>query len=761
LVGRLIGDRYLVGARIARGGSATVYRARDHRLERDVALKIIRPEMGRDPEFREHFAREARTSAHLSHPHVVQVFDQDYDGDLCYLAMELLEGGTLRDYLSESGALAPRAALDVLEPVLAALSAAHGAGLVHEDVKPENVIITEEGRIKVADFGLARATSSCEAAPEPSIRTAAYLAPEILTGAPADARSDVHAVGIMLFEMLTGALPYTGNTYTEAARRHVEQDVPRPSDLVPGLTETLDGLVSRAAARNPEDRPTDATALARSLGSVRAHLPDTVLDLRAPRAPARTTASPRPGRHRAALATGAPQPGAVAGATASPVPGPPSTLPTPIPTDPEAQAVGQGAPAPGQVGDPGATHLMGGQSFGNTPQMVPGPDQAPPYGTPGPPYGETGDPYGPPGHPYDVPGGPYGQDPRFQGGPGGPYADRRSSPHPPAGPGWYPPAPGPDQPFGGSPPTGRATTLQRMINLRDRKGTIGVAVLVGLSLLLAGWAWWVAAGPGAYRTTPNVVGLTQQQAVERLGAEGLSTRAENAYSDTAPTGTVLRTNPQADGKVRERGRVTLFVCAGPQTVTVPSVQGRTVDEVTESLRKAHLVPGEHSEQYHDTVPEGSVVSSDPIAGRKVDNGTRVNLVLSQGPQPVTVPNVVGSTEEQAVQALTGKGLSGRVGERRQDPALPLGQVISQTPSAGQSAGRGGTVILVVSAGPAQVGVPDVTGKKAKEAKKLLEQAGFKVEIDRMMGAPMGVVRSQTPAAGQQAAPGTTVALRVF
>ncbi|MDQ1295468.1 MAG: eukaryotic-like serine/threonine-protein kinase, partial [Actinomycetota bacterium] len=475
------------------------------------------------------------------------------------------------------------------------------------------------------------------------------------------------------------------------------------------------------------------------------------------------------------LAAGGPQPGAVAGGAAgavaggaaSPVPElPPTlppTLPTPMPVDPEVQAVGQAGPAaPEQVVDPESTQLMGRQPVGNSTQMMPGPVQGAPYGPPGTPYGAAADPYGAAGHPYDAPGGPYGQDPRFPGGPGGPYADRRPSPHPPVGPGWYPPAPDADQqPFGGALPGGRAATLQRMIDPRGRKGTIGVAVLVGLSLLLAGWAWWVAAGPGAYRTTPNVVGLTQQQATERLSAEGLSTRAESAFSDTAPTGTVLRTNPAADGKVRERGRVTLFVCAGPQTVTVPSVQGRTVDEVTETLRKAHLVAGENSEQYHDTVPEGSVVSSDPIAGRKVDNGTTVNLVLSQGPRPVTVPNVVGSTEDQAVQALTGKGLSGKVGERRQDPALPPGQVISQTPGAGQSMARGGSVTLVVSAGPAQVGVPDVMHKKAKEAKEILEQAGFKVEVDRMMGAPMGLVRSQTPAAGQQAAPGATVTLQVF
>jgi len=752
-VGRLIGGRYLVGARIARGSVATVYRARDHRLGRDVALKIVRPEFGRDPGFREGFAHEARTAAHLTHPHVVQVFDQDCDDDLCYLAMELLEGGTLRDYLSESGALAPREALDVLEPVLDALAAAHGAGLVHADVKPENVIITEEGRIKVTDLGLARATASCHRAPELSARNAAYLAPEILSGGPADARSDVHAVGIMLFEMLTGSLPYAGESYREVAQRHREQDVPRPSGLVPALTELLDGFVLRAAARNPADRPTDAAALAQTLRTVRAHLPDAVLDLRAEKPRARVDSGSRPGRHRAAIADQSPAAGAVPSTGAAPPPAgtePPPTAPVPAPFPPRPEP----SPTPGQVtpdritqdragqgqdADPAATRLVDRRppdhpAAGQSTQMMPGVA-----------------PYGVPEHQY--PPGP--------GAAAVPYPDRAGSPYPPPDPGWYPPHPGPEQDPGVPLPVGRAATLQRMIDERGRRGVVGVGLLVALSVLLAGWAWWVAAGPGAYRPAPDVVGMTQRQAVERLAAEELGSRTENDYSDTAPTGTVLRTDPPAGGKVRERGRVTLFVCVGPRTVTVPSVQGRSVDEVTVLLEKAHLTVGDRTEQYHDSVPLGSVVSSDPVAGREVDNGTTVALVLSRGPRPVTVPNVVGSAEDRAVQALARNGLNGTVSERRQDRASPRGQVISQTPSAGGTAGRGSTVALVVSDGPPRTQVPDVTNQKVKDARKALEQAGFTVVVDRVMGAPMGLVRSQNPGGGRQAQPGSAVTLHVF
>jgi serine/threonine-protein kinase len=260
LVGRLVDGRYHVESRIAQGGMATVYVALDRRLDRDVALKVMHQELTGDDDFVSRFIREARAAARLSHPNVVQVYDQGEDDGLLYLAMEYLPGRTLRESLTERGALTIRETLRVLEPVLDALAAAHRAGIVHGDVKPENVVLTDDGRAKVADFGLARAGAATlnTAAPGRLLGTAAYLAPELLTRGIADARADVYAVGILLYEMLTGRQPFTGDDALQVARRHVVEAVPPPSMLVGHVPVELDDLVTAATATDPDQRPANA-----------------------------------------------------------------------------------------------------------------------------------------------------------------------------------------------------------------------------------------------------------------------------------------------------------------------------------------------------------------------------------------------------------------------------------------------------------------------------------------------------------------------
>jgi beta-lactam-binding protein with PASTA domain/predicted Ser/Thr protein kinase len=282
LVGRLVDGRYHVESRIAGGGMATVYLALDRRLDRDVALKVMHQELTGDDDFVSRFIREARAAARLSHPNVVQVYDQGEDDGLLYLAMEYLPGRTLRESLTERGALTIREALRVLEPVLDALAAAHRAGIVHGDVKPENVVLTDDGRAKVADFGLARAGAATltSAASERLLGTAAYLAPELLTRGIADARADVYAVGILLYEMLTGRQPFTGDDALQVARRHVVEAVPPPSMLVGHVPVELDDLVTAATATDPDQRPANAEQMLAMARAARQVVPEAVLDLR-------------------------------------------------------------------------------------------------------------------------------------------------------------------------------------------------------------------------------------------------------------------------------------------------------------------------------------------------------------------------------------------------------------------------------------------------------------------------------------------------
>ncbi|TYB67796.1 Stk1 family PASTA domain-containing Ser/Thr kinase [Nonomuraea sp. PA05] len=262
LVGRLLDGRYRIESRIARGGMATVYLALDIRLDRTVALKVMHRSLAEDPAFVRRFIGEAKSVASLSHPNVVHVFDQGTDNDVVYLSMEYVPGRTLRDILRDRGRLPAREALEIMIPVLAALGAAHQAGMVHRDVKPENVLMTDDGRVKVVDFGLAKAIEATnQTRTGVMIGTVGYMAPEqVITGA-ADVRSDVYAAGIMLFELVTGQQPYDGETPMSVAYRHVHDTVPAPSSLVPEVPPLVDTLVASATAREPEHRPADATAM--------------------------------------------------------------------------------------------------------------------------------------------------------------------------------------------------------------------------------------------------------------------------------------------------------------------------------------------------------------------------------------------------------------------------------------------------------------------------------------------------------------------
>ena len=274
LVDRLLDSRYAIQARLARGGMASVYLAIDTRLDRRVAVKVMHPGLAEDPDFVARFNREARAAAALSHPDVVSVYDQGNDNGHAFLVMEYVAGATLRSVLRSRGRLSPGEALAVMDHVLAALGAAHAAGLVHRDVKPENVLVTPDGRVKVADFGLARAIAGAGLTGTDGalLGTAAYVAPEQVRDGSADARSDVYAAGILLFELLTGRPPYSGDAAVNVAYRHVNEDVPAPSSVLPDIPDEIDALVLAATAREADQRPHDARALHASLISVRDRL---------------------------------------------------------------------------------------------------------------------------------------------------------------------------------------------------------------------------------------------------------------------------------------------------------------------------------------------------------------------------------------------------------------------------------------------------------------------------------------------------------
>ena len=252
----VLGGRYRLEASIGTGGMAQVFRGQDTTLDRQVAIKILAPQFARDPSFVERFRREAQAAARLNHPNIVNVYDTGVDGDTNYIVMEHVEGRTLAEYLTRGGTLAPRKAAEIAEKVAEALAAAHAQGVIHRDIKPANIMVTREGRVKVMDFGIARLVAGPDTVEQTAavLGTAAYLSPEQAQGQTVDARSDLYSLGIVLYEMVTGKPPFTGDSAMAVAYKHVQETPPPPSSLNADVPPRLDAVVMRALAKNPANR---------------------------------------------------------------------------------------------------------------------------------------------------------------------------------------------------------------------------------------------------------------------------------------------------------------------------------------------------------------------------------------------------------------------------------------------------------------------------------------------------------------------------
>ncbi|MGV0992478.1 MAG: protein kinase domain-containing protein [Mycobacterium sp.] len=292
LVGALLDGRYRVDTPIATGGMSTVYRGLDVRLDRPVALKVMDARYAGDRQFLARFHREARAVAGLKDPGLVAIYDQGNDATHPFLVMELIEGGTLRELLRERGPMPPHAMVAVLRPVLSGLGVAHKAGLVHRDIKPENVLISDAGEVKLVDFGLVRAVAEAGITSTSVILgTAAYLSPEQVAGTETGPRSDVYATGIMAFELLTGTVPFKGDSALMVAHQRLDRDVPAPGTLTPGVPPELDAFILRATHRDPEARFADASEMGAEMAAIAEELALPPFRVPAPRNSAQHTAA--------------------------------------------------------------------------------------------------------------------------------------------------------------------------------------------------------------------------------------------------------------------------------------------------------------------------------------------------------------------------------------------------------------------------------------------------------------------------------------
>lgn len=615
LLGSLLDGRYRIRGRVARGGMATVYTAVDERLERTVAIKIIHSGQANDRQFVERFTDEAKTIARLTHPNVVAVYDQGNHGGLPYLVMEYVRGRTLRDILTERRRLAPIEALAVLEQMLAAIATAHRAGLVHRDVKPENVLIAEapsgspelvDAVVKVADFGLARAVAaSADDGSGQLMATVAYVAPELVTTGVADPRSDVYAAGIVLFEMLTGRVPYDGDRPVDIAWQHVDRDVPPPSRVVPGLPPVLDDLVGRATRREPTARPTDAGALLTEVQQAREMLTAAAARARPSAQPTIVVGQVRPA-DRPSWAR-LPSPGSPAG----------RARPQPAPYEEELTLLERARLAYQRIkaSPRGRMALTAGLVVLALMVLVGG---------------------------WWLGFGRYEAAPKLTG------MDRAQAEQLARKAG-----------FSAHFDDGRFSEEIAKDTVLDQNPPAGQRVVKGSDISLT-----LSLGPERYQV-PDIVGKSWELATVDLTAVKLQPiKGTPAYSDTAPVNTVLKVVPDVGTVLKPGDKVTLILSKGKAPLTVPNVVGQdqaAARAQLEGMGLAVAITFQKSDK-----PNGQVIAQSPENGTGAEKGQTITLTVSENASSFPMPEVSNWGCTDAKHQLESVGLvvqvDGQMGE---------------------------------------------------------------------------------------------------
>lgn len=613
--GKTYGGRYEVIERIGVGGMAEVYKARDELLGREVAVKVLSDRLSTDRTFVERFRREAQAAANLSHPNIVSLYDYgaDEEGGANFIVMELIDGRGLEAVIADDGPLMPERAAEIATDVAKALERAHTSSLVHRDVKPSNIMITSYGQTKVTDFGIARATGDAEQTMTQTgmvIGTASYLAPEQAQGNPVDARSDVYALGCVLFEMLTGRPPFSGDTPLSIAYKHVRETPEPPSAINPDVPDALDAIVMKALAKNPDNRYQSAREMAE--------------DLERFSAGQKVHAGPL-----------------MAGTTTV---------------------------APAATG----TQVIEREEI----------------------WDEEEEP------------------------------ERKKA-------GMY--------------------VLAALLIL-------GVFAL--LAYLLANNLMGDDPDPQLVRV-PDVVGMDEDAAREELEGKGFDVQVTRKRTNK-PEGQVTDQKPKAGERLEEGETVEITVSEGKPQTTVPELIGLSEEEAVAELEAARLRVGEVTTEVSEEVEEGLVISQSPEPGEEVNRRSKVDLVLSGGPEPVRVPSVIGQDEQTAIDEIEAAGLEADVLTASSEEAE--GTVIAQDPEAGAEANPGDIVTITVSEGVEEQSMPDVTGQDADEAEAFLENdyglTVSQVEEPCANATPPGSVCRQDPEPGDSVAEGDSATLYV-
>jgi serine/threonine-protein kinase len=585
---------------------ADVFLAEDNVLGRRVALKVLYPQFAEDQVFVARFKQEAQAAAALSHPNIVSIFDWGSENSTYYIVMEYVEGENLKSIIKKEGGLLPAKVIEIGKQVATALDFAHQHNIIHRDIKPHNIVLTNEGTVKVTDFGIARAGASTMTQTGTILGSAHYFSPEQARGEEVDKRSDIYSLGVVLYEMATGQLPFGGENPVAVAIKHVHEAPIPPRQINPEIPVSLEAIILKAMAKEPENRYQDAQELIEDLEKATEGLP------------VRAESSYLDDTY---------------------------VLPTTPPT--EAEKVAAPLPQRGRV-----------------------------------------------------------------------------------------------------------------------KKFLAWFLLFLLSIAIAGsggYALYKALQPPPIPKVrvPNLVGKTIEEAAQILASRKLKlVEAGKKYSNRFPPGSIISQTPRAGKLLKEGSKVRVVVSLGREMVNVADVKGERESKAVAILTELGLKWKESTYEFNDDIPLGRVISQTPSAGERVAKGSSFTLVISKGPNKIEVPYVKGKTEAEARRILQNKGFAVDKAEDFSD-TVDKGLVISQSPEAGQVVRSGITVTIVVSKGPEMVTVPDVIYKTEEEAKTELETIGLTVQVNYLPPSPMsGKVVAQEPSGGERVKKGSTVTIHV-
>ncbi len=654
--GIFLGKRYEILGKIGAGGMADVYKGKDHKLNRFVAIKVLKSDYRSDEVFIQKFLSEAQAAAGLMHPNVVNVYDVGQDRGLYYMVMELVEGVTLKEYIEKKGRLTPKETVSISIQMVTGIQAAHKQHIIHRDIKPQNIIISKEGKVKVTDFGIAHATTTTKTISASVMGSVHYASPEQARGGIVDEKSDIYSAGITMYEMITGHVPFDGDSTVSVAIKHLQENIVSPAEEVPDIPYSLECIVMKCTQKNPERRYLNCE--------------DLIQDLK-------------------------------------------RSL-----TDPEGTFVNMSPYA--NVTD--ETVVLSESEVERIKQRRYEDDE----------YEDDDDEYD---DEYDDDYDDYDDDDEYS---------RRS-------------------------PDSVDSNVKKITKIL----MIAAAVVIAIGAI-----FMVGKATGLFKfggnkilkdegkktiAVPKVVGKSVKEAIEILNDANLGYQiVHEESSDKYKKGQVIKQTPEGGKKVPENTEIKLVVSLGKgdKKIKVPDVLNLTEEEAEEMLTDAKLSV-EVKYEFHDSIPEGKVITTSPKAGAEVKEGSKVTVMVSKGTQDSTVPKLTGLTEEQAKGALSEAGLRcGSVTEEYSDK-YEKGLVISQSEEAGKKLEKDSAVNIVISKGKKikMSTVPALNGRTESDARAALEKSGLKVgnvttRYDRNVMS--GYVITQSAAAGSQMEEGSVV-----